>query len=186
MVAAALRSNDETTLRALARLGMSVVVGRSSFCSAILECHLSQSRDIGRCPPASYSRGWSCTVHPRPAGSGARRPFGKLMSPRRQRRNSPENTVGRGEAGTRGSPATVWTNLREPTMCSAQAYLMTRSAPFKRSGGMVKPRALAALRLITNSRRVMSSKGMSAGLAPLRILSIAAGTPAKVSVKLVP
>ena len=38
-------------------------------------------------------------------------------------------------------------------------------------GGTVRPRAFAVLRLITNSNFVGCSKGRSAGLAPLNILS---------------
>ena len=41
----------------------------------------------------------------------------------------------------------------------------------KTVGGMVRPRALAALRLMTRSNVVGCSMGRSAGLAPFRILS---------------
>ena len=79
----------------------------------------------------------------------------------RQRQNSPENTVGRSEAGTPGSPATVWTNLREPTMCSAQDLLIL-DRRLSKDRVEWSSRELAALRLITNSQRVVSSKGISA------------------------
>src|SRR5262249_43379212 len=50
-------------------------------------------------------------------------------------------------------------------------YWMTSSARPSTDGGIVRPRALAVLRLMTNSNFVGCSTGKSAGLAPLRILS---------------
>jgi hypothetical protein len=58
--------------------------------------------------------------------------------------------------------------LRRSTACG---HWSTSSACKRMLGGMVRPRALAALRLITNSNLVGCSTGRSAGLAPLRILS---------------
>ncbi len=50
-------------------------------------------------------------------------------------------------------------------------YSITSSARPSTAGGIVRPRALAVLRLITNSNFVDCSTGMSAGLAPLRMRS---------------
>jgi hypothetical protein len=50
-------------------------------------------------------------------------------------------------------------------------YWMTSSARPSSDGGIVRPRALAVLRLITSSNLVGCSMGKSAGLAPRRILS---------------
>src|SRR5262249_49347418 len=54
-------------------------------------------------------------------------------------------------------------------------FWMISSARTSSDCGIVKPRALAVLRLITSSNLVGCSTGRSAGLAPLRILSILAG-----------
>ena len=56
---------------------------------------------------------------------------------------------------------------------------MIRSARYNISGAMVSPRALATFRLMTNSILLFTSTGISAGSAPLRILSTrrAAGRP---------
>ena len=51
------------------------------------------------------------------------------------------------------------------------AYSITWSARCRSDGGIVRPRALAILRLITSSNVAGCSMGRSAGLAPLRILS---------------
>jgi hypothetical protein len=48
---------------------------------------------------------------------------------------------------------------------------MTSLAWASTDGGMVSPRVWAVARLMTNSNLVGFSIGMSAGLAPLRILS---------------
>jgi hypothetical protein len=50
-------------------------------------------------------------------------------------------------------------------------YSITWSARASIDGGIVRPSALAVLRLITSSSLMGCSTGMSAGLAPLRILS---------------
>src|SRR5215831_2639082 len=62
------------------------------------------------------------------------------------------------------------------------AYSMIWSARPSTDGGIVRPRACAVLRLITNSNVVGCSIGRSAGLAPFRILSTmpSAGRPAPV------
>ena len=54
---------------------------------------------------------------------------------------------------------------------AAPHYSITWSARWSNDGGMVRPRALAVFRLMTSSNFVGCSIGMSAGLAPLRILS---------------
>src|SRR5262245_55887386 len=53
----------------------------------------------------------------------------------------------------------------------ALAYCMTSSALDSSCCGIVKPSALAAVRLMTRSNLVGCSTGRSAGLVPLRILS---------------
>src|SRR5207248_6272804 len=55
--------------------------------------------------------------------------------------------------------------------CSPVHYWMTSSARDRSEAGIVTPRALAVLRLITSSNFVGCSTGRSPGLAPLRILS---------------
>jgi len=57
------------------------------------------------------------------------------------------------------------------THASSPHYSITSSARASSDGGMVRPRALAVFRLMTNSNLVGRSTGRSAGLAPLRILS---------------
>ena len=51
------------------------------------------------------------------------------------------------------------------------AYWITSAAWKRTDGGMVRPMALAVLRLMTSSNFVGCSTGKSAGLAPCRILS---------------
>src|ERR1700730_15269429 len=67
----------------------------------------------------------------------------------------------RGEEGARPG-----TEERSPVH-----YSITWSARCRSDGGIVRPRALAVLRLMTSSNFVASSTGRSAGLAPVRILS---------------
>ena len=55
--------------------------------------------------------------------------------------------------------------------CPPTHYWITSSARDKSDGEIVRPRALAVLRLITSSNLVGCSMGRSAGLAPFRILS---------------
>jgi hypothetical protein len=54
---------------------------------------------------------------------------------------------------------------------SSTAYWITWSARWSSVCGIVRPSALAVLRLITNSQFVGCSTGRSAGLAPFKILS---------------
>src|SRR5262245_61513490 len=58
-----------------------------------------------------------------------------------------------------------------PRPYPAPAYLMTSSACKRTDAGIVRPRALAVLRLMISSNFVGCSTGRSAGLAPFRILS---------------
>jgi hypothetical protein len=51
-------------------------------------------------------------------------------------------------------------------------HSMISSATDRNESGMVRPIVLAALRLTINSNRIGTSTGRSAGLAPLKILSI--------------
>ena len=50
-------------------------------------------------------------------------------------------------------------------------YSITSSARASSVGGIVRPSALAVLRLMTNSNRTGSSTGRSAGLAPFKMRS---------------
>jgi hypothetical protein len=59
----------------------------------------------------------------------------------------------------------------EPVQVGPHSYSITSSARASTAGGIVRPSALAVLRLITNSNLVGCSMGRSPGLAPLRILS---------------
>ena len=61
-----------------------------------------------------------------------------------------------------------WSGKRSP---SREIYSITRSARTSTDCGIVRPSALAVLRLITSSILVGCSIGKSPGLAPLRILS---------------
>ena len=66
-------------------------------------------------------------------------------------------------------------DLTEGELNSIQAsphgHLITRFARAKTSGGIVRLRALAVFKLISNSNFVGCSTGMSAGFVPFRILS---------------
>ena len=59
----------------------------------------------------------------------------------------------------------------EPSPGDIVHFSITWSARASTDGGIVRPRALAVLRLMTSSNFVGCSTGRSAGLAPLRILS---------------
>src|SRR5262249_32806138 len=58
----------------------------------------------------------------------------------------------------------------------APHHLITSSARASTEGGIVRPRVLAVLRLMTSSNLVGCSTGRSAGLAPFRILSTKVAT----------
>src|SRR5262249_13440844 len=55
--------------------------------------------------------------------------------------------------------------------CSKQTYSITLSARSRKDSGIVRPRTLAVLRLMTSSNFVGCSTGKSAGLPPSRILA---------------
>jgi hypothetical protein len=65
---------------------------------------------------------------------------------------------------------------------TSRPYSITSSAVASRVGGTVKPRALAVVRLMTSSKVVGSSTGMSPGFAPRRILSTISAARRKRSV----
>ena len=73
--------------------------------------------------------------------------------------------------GLRASLTPVTLVLPSETSAMGQAHRITSSAWKRMRGGIVRPRALAVLRLITSSNFVGCSTGSLAGLAPLRILS---------------
>jgi hypothetical protein len=65
----------------------------------------------------------------------------------------------------------------------AAPHSITSVASTSSSGGMVKPSALAVLRLMTNSSLVDCSTGKLAGLAPLKILSTYVAARRKLSAR---
>jgi uncharacterized membrane protein YfcA len=70
-----------------------------------------------------------------------------------------------------GSFSGCWCSVRSRQCATCSNYSITPSARATTDRGIVKPSALAVLRLTTSSRVVGCSTGRSAGLAPLRILS---------------
>src|SRR5262249_28374920 len=77
-------------------------------------------------------------------------------------------------ARLRNEPASVVHHILRTSVDKTQyrgVYSITWSARSSSDGGMVRPRALAVLRLMTSSNFVGCSTGRSEGLAPLRILS---------------
>jgi hypothetical protein len=66
------------------------------------------------------------------------------------------------------------------------AYWITSSARPSSDGGIVRPRALAVLRLITSSNFVACCTGRSAGLAPFKIWTICRATRRKRSGQFTP
>ncbi len=72
------------------------------------------------------------------------------------------------------APAMVCSLVSLPHPCARappHTYLITWSAWNRSAGGMGRPSALAALRLMTNTNFTGCSTGKSAGIAPFRILS---------------
>src|SRR5215471_8916575 len=65
----------------------------------------------------------------------------------------------------------------------ATTYSITWSARKRSDGGMVRPRALAVLRLMTRSNFVDCCTGRSAGFIPLKILSTYTAAPRYKSMK---
>jgi hypothetical protein len=66
--------------------------------------------------------------------------------------------------------------------CAAtkESYSITSSAIASTPDGIVRPNALAVLRLMTSSTFVDRSTGKSAGFAPLRIFPVPTGVPLKI------
>jgi hypothetical protein len=60
------------------------------------------------------------------------------------------------------------------------SYSITSSAIASTPDGLVRPNALAVLRLMTSSTFVDCSTGKSAGFAPLRIFPVPTGVPLKI------
>src|SRR5262249_35654072 len=73
----------------------------------------------------------------------------------------------------KGGPARSTEALRADgsRTLATRAYWITSSAVASSVSGMVRPRALAVLRLMANSNLVGCRPGRSAGLAPLRIVA---------------
>jgi hypothetical protein len=79
-----------------------------------------------------------------------------------------------GRSPPTNAPAMMCSLVPLPRPCARappHTYLITWSAWNRSAGGMVRPSALAALRLMTSSNFAGCSTGRSAGFAPLRILS---------------
>jgi hypothetical protein len=75
------------------------------------------------------------------------------------------------DTSTAVQPSRGYTTKRSHTRRFPRYQRITSVAWKRREGGMVRPRAWAVLRLITNSNVVGCSTGRSAGLTPFRILS---------------
>src|SRR5262249_4928846 len=73
-----------------------------------------------------------------------------------------------------------------PKQPPARAHGVTSSARRSSPGGIVSPRCLAALRLMSSSNLFGCSTGRSRGLAPLRILSTKAAAARQRSERLTP
>ena len=83
------------------------------------------------------------------------------------------DAIGIRKAGRRPKAAGVPYKIRTFNCKQGEkfGYWITLSARANMAGGIVRPSAFAALRLMTNSNFVGCSIGRSAGFAPLRILS---------------
>src|SRR5690349_4620098 len=73
-------------------------------------------------------------------------------------------------SGGAGYKETTQDNYCKP-ISPNEGHLITRSALASTFGGIVRPICLAVLRLMRNSKSLGCSTGMSAGFAPLSILS---------------
>src|SRR5262245_39261781 len=82
-------------------------------------------------------------------------------------RNAPECAVVRQHR----APGEADSRTQELAALVEHGYSMIWSARSSIDCGIVRPRAFAVLRLITNSNFLGCSRGRSPGLAPLRILS---------------
>jgi hypothetical protein len=80
----------------------------------------------------------------------------------------------------------LWAKSGLPHRSKLRLYSITSSAVASSVCGIVRPSALAVLRLITNSHIVGCSTGMSAGLVPLSILSTYSAVRRNMAVKLGP
>ena len=115
----------------------------------------------GRCPPACRPtpggrprpRAWPARVKPIPAG------------PRRPSPSCPNDRTSQ-KGLTSGKPE----RYAAPGEARRADHSMTWSARARIGWGMVMPRALAVLRLMTSSNLVGCSTGRAAGLAPVSIL----------------
>jgi hypothetical protein len=93
-----------------------------------------------------------------------------------------ENGTGQRASKKKRRSMTGWWSRRAETStpcgaaltarAAAVVYSMTWSARASSVGGIVRPRALAVFALMTSSNFVGCSIGSSAGLAPLKILSM--------------
>ena len=83
-------------------------------------------------------------------------------------------------------PSSETLHTRRPTALQQSNYSITSSAVASSTCGMVRPSALAVLRLITSSNLVGSSIGRSPGLAPFKILSTKLATRRKPSETSIP
>src|SRR5688500_1887429 len=70
--------------------------------------------------------------------------------------------------------------------CVTQSHLITLSARASTFGGIVNPICLAVFRLITSSKFLACSTGISVGVVPLRTLSIRTAARRKAAGKLGP
>src|SRR5262245_41166829 len=68
-------------------------------------------------------------------------------------------------------PKSSCERMQQGALQEAGTYSITSVASASSSGGIVRPSALAVLRLMTNSSFVDCSTGKPAGLAPLKTLS---------------
>jgi hypothetical protein len=80
-------------------------------------------------------------------------------------------TMATNSAGSTGLATCMSGDRRSRPRWSSTRYSMTWSARSRSVCGIVRPRALAVLRLMINSNLVARSTGRSAGRAPLKILS---------------
>ena len=140
----------------------------------------------GRCVAAIRRlRGRKSPIAPAwrvPAGSrgGCDPRSDRVRGARPQRRQSMDASPQRPRPGTRWSAAArlLRTRRKRPRQRAAEQrdelasfHSMTSSARANSVGGMVRPRAVAVLRLMTSSIFIGCSTGSSAGSAPFRILS---------------
>src|SRR6516165_5071724 len=134
---------------------------------------------IGRCGSIHSGFGSAIqTCHKEAPGRAPRASGLPKYPPARPRRDAPQR------------PRTARINVRfapkatEVLRWRRASYSITSSASASSVGGTPRPKALAVLRLITNSNLVACWTGKSEGFAPLRILSTNVAERYHVSVKL--